>query len=497
MMAWYVNQQGALEQAVIDTRAVLAGGMSLHDPLAFSIRLGDLSRSNSLLALEANLKSLERYSRLLRVGRRSTRALALATLAADVLSGYLVLDRRARVWGHLTQPRDCQWQHERSAARVRDAAATLRGTLIKACQFASTRPDILPSVYIQSFATLQDRVPAYPWPAIRRAMQRELRRQPEAVFASIEHKPIASASIAQVHRAWLPDGRPVAVKVQYPGIAGIMMTDLAILQHIVRTVARFVPDVQLHPILDHLRETLPLELDFLREAHAMTALRCAFSERSDVVVPAVIPELSTPRLLVEEFVEGIKITDTAALERAGIPTTEVARLLNDVYAEQIFRLGWLHADPHPGNLLVQAVPEGEPRLVLLDHGLTVPLKPELMDALAEMVSALRANDFAQLNRALAKAGVRLDADLDIATLLQLVGVLMGGTADERGTASTGAFGRRLGKSIGHIPTDLILVGRALGLLDGITRQLDPDLNAVEAIAGYAATAHRTPNSGAH
>src|SRR5260370_10782732 len=337
-MAWLGGYQDAVGRALADTRAVLAGGISLRDPIALSVRLGDLSRSNGLLSLEANLKSLEQYSRLVHFGRRSTRSLALATLAANILSGYPLLDRRARLWGHLTQPQDWEWQNERSAARVRDAAATLRGTLIKACQFASTRPDILPPAYVRSFAALQDHVPASSWHAIRRAIRRELHRQPEDVFERIERRPIASASIAQVHRAWLPDGRPVAVQVQHPGIAGIMMTDLAILQHIVREVARFVPKVQLQPILDHLHETLPLELDFRREAEAMAALRAALAHRSDVLVPEVIPELSTRRLLLAEFVEGSKLTDTAALEGAGIHPTAVARLLNYVYAEQIFRL---------------------------------------------------------------------------------------------------------------------------------------------------------------
>ena len=483
-MALLSTYQDAVGQALADTRAVLADSISAWDPIVLGVRLGDLSRSNSLLSLEANQKTIEQVSRRLHVGRRSTRALALATLAADILSGYVLLDRRARLWGHLAQAQDWEWQHERSAVRVRDAAATLRGTLIKACQFASTRPDILPPAYIRAFASLQDHVPASPWPVIRRAMRRELGREPEAVFATIERHPIASASIAQVHRAWLRDGRAVAVKVQYPGIAGIMMSDLAILEHIVREVARFVPEVRLQPILDHLRETLPLELDFRREARAMTELRAALGDREDVVVPEVMAELSTRRLLVMEYVEGSRITDIDAIERAGISPAAVARLLNDVYAEQIFRRAWLHADPHPGNLVVQAAPGGRPRLVLLDHGLTVPLKPELVAAMAEMVAALLDGDFARLNRALARAGVRLDDQLDVTTLLGVVGVLMGGQQDDASAAGVPTVGRQLSKSIGHIPTDLILVGRALGLLDGVTKQLDPNLNTPRAIAGY-------------
>lgn len=482
-MVWMMNQREAAEQAIADTRAVLTEGLSLRDPVTLGARLGDLARSNGLLALEANLKSLEHYSRMAHVGRQPTRALTFTALAADILGGYLALARRSRLWGRLAQPQDWEWQHERSAARVRDTAARLRGALIKACQFASTRPDILPPAYTRAFATLQDAVPATPWRDMRHAIAQELGCPPEAIFARIERRPIASASIAQVHRAWLRDGRAVAVKVQYPDIAGIMATDLKVLRYIVRGVAEFVPDVQLQPIVDHLKETLPLELDFAREARAMTALREALRHRDDVLIPAVMPELSTRRLLVMEYVEGVKITDRAGLERAGIDPSALAHLINDVYAEQIFRLGWLHADPHPGNLLAQARPGAGPRLVLLDHGLTVSLDPTLVAAISEMVSALLQGDFERLTRALRSAGVRLDERLDVTTLLQLVGVLLG---NEQEGASAAQVGQRLGKSIGHIPTSLILIGRALGLLDGVTKQLDPNLNALEAISGYVA-----------
>ncbi|HEV2236956.1 MAG TPA: ABC1 kinase family protein [Ktedonobacterales bacterium] len=487
-MGMVTTQVRAVEQAVRDTRAMLTDRAPLRDPLLLGVRLGDLARSSGFLWMEGYLKTIERYSRRAHLGRRQARGLALMTLAVDLLSGYTLLAQRQRLPGRLTRAQDWAWQHQRSADRLRDTAAALQGTLIKAAQFASTRPDILPAPYIRALATLQDRVPAQPWPEMRRAITRELGRPPEAVFQRIETRPIASASIAQVHRAELPDGRQVAVKIQYPGIQGVMHTDLTILQWVVTEVARLAPALQLQPILDHLRDTLPLELDFVREAAAMTTLRAALAHRADVLVPAVIPELSTRRLLVMEYVEGIKITDRAALERAGIAPAAVARQLHALYAEQIFRLGWLHADPHPGNLLVQQRPEG-PRIVLLDHGLTVPLAPALTQALGEMVRALLAGDFAGLTAALERAGMRLDPDVDLATLLGLVGVLLnaGGAAGAPAAkADALAIGRQLGHSIGHIPADLLLVGRALGLLDGTTKLLDPSANALESVAAYFA-----------
>jgi ubiquinone biosynthesis protein len=183
-----------------------------------------------------------------------------------------------------------------------------------------------------------------------------------------------------------------------------------------------------------------------------------------------------------DYVEGIKITDKAALAQAGLSVHAIARLLNDVYAEQMLRLGWLHADPHPGNLMVQAGDEG-PRLILLDHGLTVPLAPTLVAALEEMVRALHAGDLARLADALRRAGMPLDAEVDITTLLEIVGVLLDQPENHRRNNALD-IGQRLGHGIGSIPSDLILVGRALGLLDGVTRQLDPSLDTLQIISGY-------------
>jgi ubiquinone biosynthesis protein len=182
-----------------------------------------------------------------------------------------------------------------------------------------------------------------------------------------------------------------------------------------------------------------------------------------------------------EYIEGVKITDREALVRAGISPSDVARLLNLVYGDQMLRLGILHADPHPGNLFVQP----GPRLVLLDHGLTVSLSPSLVASLNKLVQALTRGDFAGIRDALVDAGLRLEGEVNITTLLTLAGIVLGQEAGETGKdGDVAGAGMQFMKSMGGLPADLMMVGRALSLIDGITKQLDPDMNIVELAAHY-------------
>ncbi|HXZ05624.1 MAG TPA: AarF/UbiB family protein, partial [Ktedonobacteraceae bacterium] len=228
-MEWLLNQTGAMRHAIQDTRAVFSVKDVKPNLLAFTARLSDLTRSTSFLFVEAHFKTLEYFSRITRLGQEGSRELALGTLAADLLSGYTILNQRER-WRYPVQHQDWNLMHLRGAKRSLDTSAALGGTLIKACQFASTRPDILPAPYVESLSNLQDRVPPRPWSEITGVIKQELGREPKEVFEWIEKEPVAAASIAQVHRARLYDGREVAVKVQYPGIKNIINTDLAVLQ---------------------------------------------------------------------------------------------------------------------------------------------------------------------------------------------------------------------------------------------------------------------------
>ena len=504
-----------------ETRAVVVGAGEGPPDAASLARFGDLVRAQTFLWTAANLTAAERLGRAvsesaeamassfpgavpgfaagsgfapgfaeLAASSPSPRVFVLGVVAADLWVGYATLRERARWAPGLVRDEDWELQHRRGAGRVLDAAAALGGTLIKAAQFASSRPDLLPAAYVEILSELQDRVPPQPWTVIEGAVSQEIGRPLQGAFAEFDHEPLASASIAQVHRARLTDGREVAVKVQYPGIAGLIEADLSALEGIFKAISRLEPSVNLQPILDYLRWTLPMELDFEREARFISDLKKALSHRGDVLIPEVVEGLNTRRLLVLELAEGVKITDREGLINAGLDPSRVAELLVEVYAEQLFQRGVFHADPHPGNLFVKPGPNG-PVLVLLDHGLTVDLPPDLIAAMKEAIEALTEGDFDALTGALRKAGLDISPDLDLDTLLGLVGVLFGsdqtgevsGEGDEEAT-DLGQFGLKLGTSIGHIPNDLLLVGRAIGLIDGTVRQLDPDLDTIEIVARY-------------
>ena len=471
----------ATRRSAAEWRDTVSAGVT--DPVS-PFRLGDLSRAQWFLWTGANLAAGERAGRDAPLGRSpSQRALVLGTLAADMYLGYTTLRERGRWLPGTVRQEDWELAHRRGAGRLLDAAEALGGTLIKAGQFASSRPDLLPAAYTEELSSLQDRVPPQPAGIIEAAVARELGRPIEEVFSHFEREPVAAASIAQVHRATLRDGRDVAVKVQYPGIPGLIEADLEALESIFDAIARLESEVRLRPIADYLRWTLPLELDFGREAGAMTGLRRALGHRADVVVPEVVEGMTTERLLVMEFVEGVRISDREALLAAGIDPGKVVETLNDAFAEGLFRRNVLHADPHPGNLLVQPGPDG-PRLVLLDHGLTMDLEPSFVAALARMVGAIRGGDLEAITLALGEAGVPVGPETDVETLLGVVGVLLGGGREET-RPELAELGRGLGASVGDLPPRLLLVGRAIGLLDGITRALDPDLDVLGIVARYA------------
>lgn len=271
---------------------------------------------------------------------------------------------------------------------LRLALEALGPTFIKIGQMLSTRPDLLPEEYCQELRKLQDQAPPVSFDAIREVIEQEFQKPLDAVFSEFDPTPLASASIAQVHRARLPDGTAVAVKVQRPGVEAIILEDFAILEGLFRVADRlnFIPEgVPFHELLLEFRKSLLRELDFLTEAQNMRRFRENFAAFPGVTIPRVFPQYSTRRVLVSELVDGIPLSH---IDQVSIDP-EDRRLLAqrgvEAILKMIFEDGFFHADPHPGNVFFR-LPEKD--LVLLDFGTVGVIDRTTREHLVRMLFAL-------------------------------------------------------------------------------------------------------------
>ena len=263
-------------------------------------------------------------------------------------------------------------------------------------QVLSVRGTFLPAAYAEELEKLQDRVPPQPFPKIETRLREAFGENALSAFGSFEREPIAAASLAQVHRATTRDGRPVAVKVLYPGIASLIRRDLRVLRWILPIVRLVLPVSRVERNLDQLEAMLARETDYAHEQRNIERIRAIFGARGDLVVPAVFEELTRGGVLTMSFEEGIKITDLGAQREQGVDPESVARQLVEVYFVMLFEHGVFHADPHPGNFLVRP----GPTLVILDYG-AVEEVTALMELLRDYLHGERDE--------IMDNGIRLDA----------------------------------------------------------------------------------------
>ncbi len=239
--------------------------------------------------------------------------------------------------------------------RLRLAFEELGPTFIKLGQVLSSRPDLLPPAYMTELARLQDEIPPVPWTEIDGVFQRECGVAAESLFPEFEHESMAAASIGQVHRARMANGQRVVVKVRRPGIAQLVAVDLEIFSHIASLMEQYLEELRGHSpstVVEEFAESLHRELDFSVELANIQRFARQFRGNPQIHVPAVFPELCSSRILVMEYIEGIKASDTARLQAEGYDLSLVARRGANLVMEQIFRHGFFHADPHPGNLFI-------------------------------------------------------------------------------------------------------------------------------------------------
>ena len=312
-----------------------------------------------------------------------------------ILSSYLVQIGLARVFG-TKQPDGARllppWLVERrkrvdrtNARRLLRGMLRLRGVFIKLGQVLSIMGGFLPRVYGKELEQLQDQVPPHPYKDLEATIRQSFGKGPDELFARIEHEPLAAASLGQVHVAHLADGRKVAVKFLYPNIRGMIAVDMRVVGLAIRVYRRFVPVTKIERVHEQLVDMLRRETDYLHEAECMRRMAKNFAGDADLAFPEPVAELTTRDVLTMTFMEGIKITRKQEIEAAGVPMGKVAVRLVHAFYKMLFADRFFHADPHPGNFLVEPTGEGAFRLVILDFGAVSAVRDELIDGLIEIV----------------------------------------------------------------------------------------------------------------
>ncbi|RID59462.1 hypothetical protein BRARA_F02688 [Brassica rapa] len=308
--------------------------------------------------------------------------------------------------------------HERNAKRVLNLIVELEGLWVKMGQYLSTRADVLPQAYISLLTQLQDSLPPRPLQEVCRTIERELGHSMEVLFADFSDEPLATASIAQVHRATLANGQDVVVKVQHNGIRAIILEDLKNAKSIVDWIAWAEPQYDFNPMIDEWCKEAPRELDFNIEAENTRTvsrnLGCKKTNdqvRSDNRVDVLIPDIiqSSESVLILEYMDGIRLNDVESLDAFGVDKQKIVEEITRAYAHQIYVDGFFNGDPHPGNFLVSKEPPHRP--ILLDFGLTKKLSHPLKQALAKMFLASAEGDQVALLSAFAEMGLKLRLDL--------------------------------------------------------------------------------------
>jgi predicted unusual protein kinase regulating ubiquinone biosynthesis (AarF/ABC1/UbiB family) len=379
----------------------------------------------------------------------------------------------------------------REAERLAAALGDLKGPYAKLGQFAALRYDALSPEVRGAFASLRDAVPPLPFPEIRDCVEAELGTSLEGAFGTFDAEPVGAASIAQVHRARLHDGREVAVKVQYPWLGSSLPRDLALLRALLWILALRRPGGRAarRRLLDEFARGLGEELDFRREARVAGEIARNLAGDPAVVVPEVVASHSTGRVLTMAYHPAVPILDRAGLERVGAKPAEVLEILARSYARQVFVDGLFHADPHPGNLFVleQPGPRG-PRVLFVDFGLSRRLDPALRREMRLAIFALLRSDreaflagMERLGMIAPEAGPGVRAALDrMFARLRGEGAAPLSLGADRVLALKDEAKALLEETPGlQLPNDLLLYARTLSYLFALGAELAPELDLMK------------------
>ena len=433
----------------------------------------------------AIIKFLGQYYRAIRIWR-----------SVIILLFFLWLDSQKWTYtGGFSQQRETIRQQDRAKWLTKELLK-LGSAFIKLGQFISARPDVLPRSWIIELAGLQDQVPAFSFEKVQEILEKELGERCKEII-DLDEKPIAAASIAQVHRACLSSGRKVVLKIQRPGLETFFRVDLEIMQQVASVLQNKKSLSKGRDWVAMAREckrVLLKELDFKVEAQYAARFRQQFLDEPKIKVPSVIWELSTEKVLCLDYLPGIKINNQSEIIKNGINPSTIVELGATSYLKQLIEFGFFHADPHPGNLAVSS----DGSLIFYDFGMMGMISNRLKNELGSMVKSAALGDATELVKQLQAAGL-LAKGIDLGPVRRLIRIMLKERltppfdTDTIGKLSVDLYELVYGQPF-RLPVELIFVMRALSTFEGVGRSLDSSFNLIAITKPYLIQLMTSSNS---
>ncbi|MFT5819584.1 MAG: ubiquinone biosynthesis protein [Crocinitomix sp.] len=420
-------------------------------------------------------------------------------LANRIMWSYVRLYVAKRIFGKRYYENRINALHEKNALQIKTAIIELKGLFTKVGQLLSVMSTILPDAYANILESLQDQAPASPFEETEKTIQHDLGETTSSLFSAFDKTPIASASIGQVYKAQLKTGEQVAVKVQHDDIEALAELDLDIIEKLVKRLSFFLKIKGIDHVYKQVRLMVEEELNYTLEAESMQRIAVNLSDFSGIIVPKVYSEYSSSKIIVCDFYEGVKITNVEKLAEWNIDPKEISERLITAFCKMILDDGFYHADPHPGNILVND--KGE--IILLDFGATAQLNDEMRKEIPLLIQHIIRKDTSKIIKSLQKMGF-LGNDSDSKDVAgKLVEALTTFVQNEIKIDNLnfkdvsiddikGSSLDKLRKEIGikelattiQVPKDWILLERAIILIHGISATIAPEYNPMETVKPY-------------